>query len=222
LSRGEQVSPSVVAVVCSTVRYVRLVVVGVAGFVLGFLVGWRARLWPWEAAWAEAAGTWVSAGLSAAILVWLASRSEKQAKELEATRQARDDEESYRRKTVEASQVICKAWSTDSHEKDGALFARLIVAAVTNLSEGVVTNLTCQVHLDGGIGPVELGGGAAIAQGKGGQWDLPPLSEPIRHNEDDREVHEGVVFEFSLNGVRWSRRQADAEAVRKQRRMAKV
>jgi hypothetical protein len=228
-------------VVCSTVRYVWLVVVGLVGLVAGFLVGARLRLWPpWDASWTEAAGTWVSAGLSATILVWLASRSqkqareletarqaredelasrsEKQAKDLEATRQAREDEELSRRKTVEASQVICEAWSTDSYEEDGALFTRLIVVALNNHSEGVVTNLTCQVNLDGGIGPIELVGD--IAAGKERQWDLPPLSEPIRHNKDDREVHAGVVFEFSLNGERWSRRQADAEAVRKQRALA--
>jgi len=150
-----------------------IVVVGLVGLVVGFLVGARLRLWPqWDANWTEAAGTWVSAGLSAAILVWLAVRSEKQAKELEdarqareeeeaqrrekaevalavrseelakgleAARQAREEEETRRREKVEASQVICRAWSTDSYEEDGALFARLIVVAVTNLSEGVVT-----------------------------------------------------------------------------------
>jgi hypothetical protein len=222
-------------VVCSTVRYLWLVVVGLACLVVGFLVGARVRLWPWRADWFEAVGVWVSAGLSAAILVWLAvrsekqaseleterrareeelaSRSEKQAKELDAARQARHDEESRRREMVEASQVICRAWSTDSYEEDGTLFARAIVVAVTNLSEGVVTNLTCQVYLDGGIGPVDLGGGGVIAPGKGGEWPLP-ASKPIRHRKDDRDVHEGVVFEFSLNGVRWSRRQADAEARR--------
>jgi hypothetical protein len=194
----------------------RLVVVGVASLVVGFLVGWRARLWPLEAAWVEAAGTWVSAGLSAAILVWLASRSEKQAKKLEATRQVRDDEKARQREKVEASQVICKAWSTASHQENGALFASQIVVAVTNLSEGVVTNLTCQVHLDGGIGPVELGGGGPLAQGKEDQWDLPPLSEPIMHNKDDREVHEGVVFRFLLNDAWWSRRPADTEAIREE------
>jgi hypothetical protein len=88
--------------------------------------------------------------------VWLAVRSEKQAKELEATRQARDDEETRRREKVEASQVSCRAWSTDSNKEDGALFARAIVVTVNNHSEHVVEKLTCQVNLDGGIGPVDL------------------------------------------------------------------
>jgi len=196
-------------------------VVGLVGLVVGFLVGARLRLWPpWDANWTEAAGTWVSAGLSAAILVWLAVRSEEQAKEQEAARQARDDEEISWRKKVEASQVICRAWSTDSYEEDGALFAGAIVVTVNNHSEHVVEKLKCQVHLDGGIGPVDLTQTLAPGEGER-QWTLT-ASKPIRHSRDDHEVHEGVVFEFVLNGVPWSRRPADLEAVRKQRRMAKV
>jgi hypothetical protein len=197
------------------VRYLWPVVVGVACLVVGFLVGAHVRLWPWRADWFEAAGTWVSAGLSAAILVWLAVRSEKQAKELEATRQARDDEETRRREKVEASQVSCRAWSTDSNKEDGALFARAIVVTVNNHSEHVVEKLTCQVNLDGGIGPVDLTQTLAPDEGER-QWTLP-ASKPIKHSLDDHEVHEGVVFEFVLNGVPWSRRQADPEAVRKEK-----
>jgi hypothetical protein len=116
--------------VCSTVRYVWLVVVGLLGLVVGFLVGARVRLWPWEAGWFEAAGTWVSAGLSAAILVWLAYRSEKQAKELEATRQARDEDETQRREKAEANRVICDAAPTDEHLEDGPLVASAVVIDV--------------------------------------------------------------------------------------------
>jgi hypothetical protein len=200
-------------VVCSTVR-VWLVIVGLVCLVVGFLLGARVRLWPWRADWFEAAGTWVSAGLSAAILVWLAVRSEKQAKELEASRQARDDEEARQCEKVEASQVICKAWSTDSHEEDGELFAGAIVVAVNNHREGLVTNLKCQVHLDGGIGLAPLTDALTPGEGES-QWTLP-ASEPIRHSKDDHEVHEGVVFRFLLNDAWWSRRPADTEAIREE------
>jgi hypothetical protein len=74
------------------VRYLRLwlVVVGLAGLIVGFLVGARVRLWPWRADWFEATGVWVSAALSAAILVWLALRSEKLA-QAQAEEQARHE-----------------------------------------------------------------------------------------------------------------------------------
>jgi hypothetical protein len=80
------------AVVCSTVRRTWLMVgIGLLlGLVVGFLVGARVRIWPWRADWFEAAGTWFSAGLSAAILVFLAYRQEKVTRELEAVRQANE------------------------------------------------------------------------------------------------------------------------------------
>ena len=165
------------AVVCSTVRRLWVVVAGLVGLVVGFLVGAHVRLWPWQAAWFEAAGTWVSAGLSAAILVWLAVRaekhakeleaarqardeelavrSEKLAKELEATRQARDEDETRRREKAEADGVVCETYPTDSHSEDGMIVTTVVVVVVKNHTAGVLRKLTCHVPF-GGIGSVKL------------------------------------------------------------------
>ena len=193
------------------------------------------RLWPLnDANWVEAAGTWFSAALSAAILVVLAIRSERvthrleaarqaserelEAKgqagerELEAMRQARDDEEARQREQVEADKVECNAWPTSSYEEDGMRATRNVVVTVINRSGGVLSELKCETPFEG-IRLLDLraslGPGDAIPQ-----INLPEPSEPIRFRAED-EMRKLVIFMFWLNGVWWSRCPAERQAKRK-------
>jgi hypothetical protein len=160
------------------------------------------------------AGTWVSAGLSAAILVWLAVRSEKQAKVQEATRQAREEDEAMRRERAVANQVACDAYPTGGHSEGGVVISATGIVLTVNDHTGVVVNkLTCDVPF-GGIGSVDLAD--AVTPDDGPVKREFPAREPIEFTRGGREVRESVVFAFSLNGVPWSRCPAATEAIRKE------
>jgi hypothetical protein len=184
---------------------------------VGFLVEARFRLWPWKADWAEveAVGTWFGAITSAAILAVLAIRSERFTRGLEASRQARDDEEAQRREQFEADRVICNAWPADQRNEDGTRVAGAVVVTVINGAGSLLSDVWCVAP--GGIGSVHLSN-ALAPKGEIGPMTLP-AKEPIRLSADDHEVRGSVSFTFLLNRQWWSRCPVDLQAVRMPRRL---
>jgi hypothetical protein len=144
------------------------------------------------------------------------AREEDEAQRREQARQAREEDEAQRREQAEAGNVMCDAWTTDSHLDDGTLVAGAIAVTLTNRTESVLSDVRCVVPF-GGIGSVPLRN--ALAPGE--QIGPVPLTgtEPIRLTGDVHEVRGSVSFTFLLNGQWWERCPANLQAIRMPRRL---
>jgi hypothetical protein len=137
--------------------------------------------------------------------------------DLEAARQARDEEELQRSEQRAADRVVCDAYSTSKRLVGGTRVAAAIEVVVANHTGSVLRKVQCQVHL-GGIGSVDLID--AFGPDERDCRRTLEAPEPIKVSVDDHEVHESVVFTFLLDGLWWSRRPADTQAVRMQNSLA--
>jgi hypothetical protein len=188
---------SLLQVVCSTVR--RLwVVAGLLGLVvglgLGFLVGARFRLWPWKAAWVEAAGTWVGA-LATLLAVFLGAVL------------VFFSEEFNRRREMQraANHVFCDIRNAGTYLSvgRGTVAVDKLEIEVDNRSGSVVTDVMCELRL----GDFEWSKGIdePIDTGKVARRDGPPL-ESLQVRHDGQDLRANATFTFSLDEVQWSKR----------------
>lgn len=191
------------------VRRLRMVLVGLAAFMLGLTVGLLLR--PISAGWLEAVGTWVGAmvGVAAVILAVLAFRwSEDFIRLTEHVRQEKAADEARQVELGElqdeADRLVCEARyvsGTASEEPEVVLVAD-VEARVLNNSSRTVINVQWRTP--------QLGGNLfwlsdAIAPGERVDRRVSVTGLLTAH-EDHRELHRDSEFIFSLGGARWSKR----------------
>jgi hypothetical protein len=176
--------------------------VGLIGLVVGFSVGARFWVRPWNPNWVEAWGTWFAAIASTVILVILTYRSEKFTRGLEVARRARDDEEARQREQAKADLVFC-----DIRVAPGFMYAvgggvgavdNRLEIEVNNRSGSVVTDVVCELRLDDSEWSYDI--------------DEPIADEPVTRQfplevgHYGQELRPNAEFTFSMDGFKWSTR----------------
>jgi hypothetical protein len=168
---------------------------------LGIVVGFTAALLVlprrWDSGSWEALGTWVSAVLSAAILVVLAIRPEKLA------RAQADGQAEHEANLIECGAAAAKAdvLDKDDHGNPEMVLVREIVFFAQNNSNHIITGVSCHVPLHG-IGSIGMPNAIPRRQA------AEQISVPKAFMTDPnlREINESAEFRFTLGGLRWSKR----------------
>ena len=192
------------------------VLVGLLGLVVGLTIGFTLGLSrrKVDAAWLEAVGTWFGAGvtLTAVILATIAFFLEEFARRREHRRQQVADLEAEEAKQDmlqrEADLVFCDAHPSTSHGLSavGKIIVDLLEVAVDNRSGHVITGLACHVPL-AGIGRIDIQEALGPEEPPARQIIQPPTVLEV--NMDSGDLRGSAEFEFSLDGVSWSKRDGE-------------
>ena len=200
----------ILQVVCSTVRRVWMVLVGLLAFVVGLTTTLLVLKWPLSPEWFEAIGTWFGGLITAVvgIVAFLAYFSEDQARkrtyqrEREAIEQARrDDEEQLQ---LAANQVLCdpRPPVSTSGPAPGIVRIREFGFDVDNKSDRVVTGVVCELRYRDHKWREEcerLEPGQRFTK-------VRLLDDPLEVDQNWEEILAGAKFTYWLNETQWSRR----------------
>jgi hypothetical protein len=190
----------------------------VLGLTIGFAVGLREKLG--DSGWLEAVGTWVGAGVTllAVILGAIAFFSEEFARRREQRRQEDAERAEQQRLQLAADRVFCDIRAEGMQMAPGQ--ARLALDAieieVENRSDGVVTDVTCEVENGfewaGWIDePIHSGETASVKFPASERF--APVDVALR-GVSTLDLRGSAAFTFSLYGCQWSRRYGHTPAVR--------
>src|SRR5215213_10831539 len=195
-SRGAY-SLAIYALVSPVVRWVTLAVFTLAAFLAGAVIG--LLFGHLRADWVEAVGTWFagSVALFAVILAVIAFRSEDFARRLDQAQASRGERA---RLQQEADLVMCRAtWLVGTQVEPGIQLAEQLAVHAKNGSHYMVTNVTYQIPQLGDH-PMKLSD--VLPPGQEANLQLP-LATRFRVHDDNSDLYESTMFEFSLGGVAW-------------------